>query len=84
MTDFPPISIIPGSIFKEGKPREMYADPDDVQSLIRRLLYANDLKIEGLDAAMKIVSFPAPGIVAEKDFLFKPMKPLPEVTFCDS
>jgi hypothetical protein len=29
----------------------MYSDPDDVQSLIRLLLYANDLEIEGLVAS---------------------------------
>ena len=51
MTDFPPINVIPGSTFKEGKPREMYSDPDDVQSMIRLLLYANDLEIEGLIAS---------------------------------
>jgi len=51
MTDFPPINVIPGSTFKEGEPREMYSDPDDVQSLIRLLLYANELEIEGLVAS---------------------------------
>ena len=51
MTDFPPINVIPGSIFKEGEPREMYSDPDDVQSMIRLLLYANELEIEGLVAS---------------------------------
>ena len=51
MTDFPPINVIPGSTFKEGEPRELYSDPDDVQSMIRLLLYANDLKIEGLVAS---------------------------------
>jgi hypothetical protein len=29
----------------------MYSDPDDVQSLIRLLLYTNDLEIEGLVAS---------------------------------
>ena len=51
LTDFPPIDVIPGSTFKEGEPPEMYSDPDDVQSLIRLLLYANDLEIEGLVAS---------------------------------
>ena len=51
MTDFPPINVIPGSTFKEGEPREMYSDPDDVQSLIRLLLYSNDLEIEALIAS---------------------------------
>ncbi len=51
MTDFPPINVIPGSIFREGEPPEMYSDPDDVQSMIRLLLYANELEIEGLVAS---------------------------------
>ena len=51
MTDFPPIDVIPGSTFKEGEPRERYSDPDDVQSMIRLLLYANELEIEGLVAS---------------------------------
>lgn len=51
MTDFPPIDVIPGSTFQEGEPREMYSDPDDVQSMIRLLLYANELEIEGLIAS---------------------------------
>ena len=51
LTDFPPIDVIPGSTFKEGDPPEKYSDPDDVQSLIRLLLYANDLQIEGLVAS---------------------------------
>ena len=51
LTDFPPIDVIPGSTFKEGEPPEMYSDPDDVQSMIRLLLYANDLEIEGLVAS---------------------------------
>ena len=51
LTDFPPIDVIPGSTFKQGDPPEMYSDPDDVQSLIRLLLYANDLEIEALVAS---------------------------------
>lgn len=51
MTDFPPINVIAGSTFKEGEPRHMYSDPDDVQSLVRLLLYANDLEIEALVAS---------------------------------
>ena len=51
MTDFPPINVRPGSTYKEGEPREMYSDPDDVQSLIRLLLYTNDLDVEGLVAS---------------------------------
>lgn len=51
MTDFPPINVIPGSTYKEGEPKEMYSDPDDVQSMVRLLLYANDLEIEALVAS---------------------------------
>ena len=48
MTDFPPIDVIPGSTFKQGDPPEKYSDPDDVQSLIRLLLYTNDLGVATL------------------------------------
>lgn len=51
MTDFPPIDVIPGSLFKQGEPPEKYSDPDDVQSMVRLLLYANDLEIEALIAS---------------------------------
>lgn len=51
LTDFPPIDVISGKMFKQGDPLEKYSDPDDVQSLIRLLLYANDLEIEALIAA---------------------------------
>ncbi|MFC1959660.1 DUF1593 domain-containing protein [Chloroflexota bacterium] len=51
LTDFPPIDVIPGKTFKQGDPPEKYSDPDDVQSLIRLLLYANDLEIEALVAS---------------------------------
>ncbi len=51
MTDFPPINVLPGSTYREGEPREMYSDPDDVQSLIRLLLYTNELEVEGLVAS---------------------------------
>ncbi len=51
MTDFPPIGVFPGSTFKQGDPPEKYSDPDDVQSMIRLLLYANELEIEALIAS---------------------------------
>lgn len=51
MTDFPPIDVIPGSTFKQGDLPEKYSDPDDVQSLIRLLLYTNDLEVEALIAS---------------------------------
>ncbi len=51
ITDFPPIDVLPGKTFKQGEPAENYSDPDDVQSLIRLLLYANELAIEALIAS---------------------------------
>lgn len=51
LTDFPPINVRAGSTFKIGKPLRMYSDPDDVQSMVRLLLFSNDLDIEGLVAS---------------------------------
>lgn len=50
LTDFPPIDVIPGKKFNQGDPPEKYSDPDDVQSMVRLLLYANELEIEALVA----------------------------------
>lgn len=48
-TDFPPLDVIPGG---DGiGPPEKLSDPDDIQSMVRLLLYANDLEIEGLIAS---------------------------------
>lgn len=45
-TDFPPIGVV-----KAGNvPNEMKSDPDDMQSMVRFLLYANEFDIEGLIA----------------------------------
>jgi hypothetical protein len=48
-SDFPPIDVIPGSL-NEGPP-EKRSDPDDVQSMVRFLMYANEFRIEGMIAA---------------------------------
>lgn len=48
MTDFPPVDVIPGGMgFGAAEKR---SDSDDVQSMIRFLLYTNDFDVEGLIA----------------------------------
>jgi hypothetical protein len=43
-TDFPPIGVV-----KDGNvPNHQKSDPDDMQSIVRFLLYANEFDIEGL------------------------------------
>ena len=49
LTDFPPVDVIP--IGAEQGPPEKRSDPDDVQSMVRFLLYANDFDVEGLVAS---------------------------------
>ncbi|QDV25203.1 hypothetical protein Q31a_35260 [Aureliella helgolandensis] len=46
LTDFPPLDVQIGS----GPPRKR-SDPDDIQSMVRFLLYANEFEIEGLVAS---------------------------------
>ena len=44
MTDFPPIGVV-----KAGNvPNDQKSDPDDMQSIVRFLLYANEFDIEGI------------------------------------
>ena len=47
-TDFPPIGVV-----KEGDniPNTMISDPDDMQSMVRFLLYTNEFDVEGLIAS---------------------------------
>lgn len=47
-SDFPPVDVIPGTL---TGPPEKRSDPDDVQSMVRFLLYANEFEIAGLIAA---------------------------------
>ena len=47
-TDFPPLDVIPVKGAKPGDPAEKCSDPDDVQSMVRFLLYANEFEVEGL------------------------------------
>lgn len=48
MSDFPPLDVIPGGL--GYGPSEKRSDPDDVQSMVRFLLYTNDFDVEGLIA----------------------------------
>jgi len=46
-SDFPPIGVVKGG----DAPNNMKSDPDDMQSMVRFLLYANEFDIEGLIAS---------------------------------
>src|SRR5512146_690826 len=50
-TDFPPLDVIPVRGARRGDPPEKCSDPDDVQSMVRFLLYANEFDVEGLVAS---------------------------------
>ena len=45
-TDFPPTNVV-----MRGAPAHQCSDPDDVQSMVRFLLYANEFDVEGLVAS---------------------------------
>ena len=47
-SDFPPIGVVKGGLFV---PNTQKSDPDDMQSMVRFLLYANEFDIEGLVAS---------------------------------
>ena len=47
-SDFPPIGVVKGG---DDVPNTMKSDPDDMQSMVRFLLYANEFDIEGLIAS---------------------------------
>jgi len=49
LSDFPPLDVIPGGA-GYGSP-EMRSDTDDIQSMVRFLLYSNELEVEGLVAS---------------------------------
>ncbi len=49
LTDFPPVDVIPGGA--GYGPAEKRSDSDDVQSLIRFLLYTNEFDVAGLIAS---------------------------------
>lgn len=48
-SDFPPLDVIPGGA--GYGPAEKRSDPDDIQSMVRFLLYTNDLEVEALVAS---------------------------------
>lgn len=47
-SDFPPIGVVKGG---DDVPNTMKSDPDDMQSMVRFLLYANEFDVEGLIAS---------------------------------
>lgn len=49
MSDFPPLDVIPGGGC-DG-PAEKCGDPDDIQSMVRFLLYTNEFDVEALIAS---------------------------------
>lgn len=49
LSDFPPLDVIPGGA--GYGPAEKRSDPDDVQSMVRFLVYANEFDVEGLVAS---------------------------------
>lgn len=49
ITDFPPLDVIP--VKANYGPDSMRSDPDDIQSMVRFLLYTNDFDVEGLVAS---------------------------------
>jgi hypothetical protein len=49
--DFPPLDVIPGGGCGEHDPLDKCSDPDDVQSMVRFLLYTNQFDVEGLIAS---------------------------------
>ena len=50
-TDFPPTNVIPVKAAAKGDRPERCSDPDDVQSMVRFLVYANEFDVEGLIAS---------------------------------
>lgn len=50
-SDFPPTNVVPVKAFTNGVPPAQCSDPDDVQSMVRFLLYANEFDVEGLVAS---------------------------------
>lgn len=47
-SDFPPIGVVKGG---DDVPNTQKSDPDDMQSMVRFLLYANEFDVEGLVAS---------------------------------
>ncbi len=49
LSDFPPLDVIP--VGAGHGPADRRSDPDDIQSMVRFLLYANEFHVEGLLAS---------------------------------
>lgn len=49
LTDFPPLDVIP--VGAGQGPADKRSDPDDIQSMVRFLLYSNELDVEGIVAS---------------------------------
>lgn len=49
LSDFPPLDVIPGGA--GHGPAEKRSDPDDVQSMVRFLVYVNEFDVEGIVAS---------------------------------
>lgn len=56
-SDFPPVDVIPGGA--GYGPDEKRSDPDDVQSMVRFLLYSNEFDVEGLIASAGTLAYKA-------------------------
>jgi len=54
-SDFPPVDVIPGG--SGYGPDEKRSDPDDVQSMVRFLLYTNEFDVEGLIASAGTLAY---------------------------
>lgn len=53
-SDFPPVDVI--AISLGHGPADHRSDPDDVQSMVRFLLYTNELEVEGLVASAATIA----------------------------
>ena len=62
-SDFPPLDVIP--IGAGHGPAEKRSDPDDVQSMVRFLLYTNDFDVDGLVASSATLA----GVAKKKNIL---------------
>jgi len=62
-SDFPPLDVIPGGA--AYGPDEKRSDPDDIQSMVRFLVYANEFKVEGLIASCATLAW-----IADKQNMF--------------
>jgi Protein of unknown function (DUF1593) len=54
LSDFPPLDVIP--VGAGHGPAEKRSDPDDIQSMVRFLLYTNEFDVEGLVASAATVA----------------------------